>query len=268
MESLTDPMVMRFRLQRVASYRHLCRAIRRSGRQNVIFALLMLYLAYITFPPAAVGVAGLLAIGYIALSLAELSAGLFKSIYPSAEGVLLDGVILVLFAAWSLGRLVLGLQPTANWIVFLGLYMLWGAVGRFREYGHLRRLFADRPTADQIAWFDELVYEIRQADPEVDDQALDLPTKPGLRAKLLGHTAFVAAVRGDLVVVAGPEEFSLSPVRKGRRGEGRRVELFLNDQAYPEFEIDDASWANYLKWVASNANTIPGPTLEHGGSRA
>jgi len=25
-------------------------------------------------------------------------------------------------------------------------------------------------------------------------------------------------------------------------------------QAFPEFEIDDASWANYQKWAAANAD--------------
>jgi hypothetical protein len=250
---MADDAMMRFRLQQVAAYRELCRSIRGSGRGNVVFAGLMLFLAYLT---ANVQPAWVLAL-YVGLALAELAAGLFKAVAPSAEGVLLDAFILLLFALFNVGmqglRFLAGAQPSPV-IAFFGLYLLWSAVGRFRAYGHLRRLFADRPTADQIAWFNDLVHEIRTADPETDDQALDLPTRPAWKAKLLGTTAFVVAPKGDAAVVAGPDDFALAVDRVHPKTGAVRVALRIYDEAYPAFVIDPASWANYQKWAAANAD--------------
>src|SRR5262245_56566695 len=141
-------MMMRARLQQVAAYRELCRRVRRSGREDVFFALLMLFLAYITFQPNVGGWAGLLFLVYVGLALCEFAVGLFKVVHPSAEGLLLDGLVLLLFAGWNIGWQVLammaGLQPVL-WIVVLGVFMLVQAFARFRDYGTLRRLFAERP---------------------------------------------------------------------------------------------------------------------------
>ncbi|MDB5311531.1 MAG: hypothetical protein JWO38_5733 [Gemmataceae bacterium] len=252
---MSDIAEMRFRLQQVASYRELCRAVQRTGRENVFFALLMLFLAYNSHQNGqAVWVLALYAI----LALAELAVGLFKWVFPSAEGVLLDALVWLLFAGWNLGwqalGLVAGVQPQLL-VVFLGVYMLYGAVRRFRDYGQLRRLFAERPTSAQVAWFNDLVHEIRTADPELDDQALDLPTRPYWRAKLLGPTAFFVSVRGESVLVAGPDDFGLVLDRKDERTGRSRVLLRLYDRIFPDFEIDEASWGNYRKWVV--ANPIP-----------
>ena len=247
-----DVAEMRFRLQQVASYRELCRAVQRTGRENVFFALIMLFLAYLSSQN---GRPDWVFVLYGILAFAELAVGLFKWAFPSAEGVLLDALVLLLFAGWNLGwqalRLAAGAQPQMVFALF-GVYMLYGAFRRFRDYGQLRRLFADRPTSAQIAWFNELVYEIRTADPELDDQAIDLPTRPHWRAKLLGPTAFFVSVRGESALVAGPDDFALVPDRKNERTGRLRVLLRLHDRVFPEFEIDDASWGNYRKWAAAN----------------
>jgi hypothetical protein len=89
--------------------------------------------------------------------------------------------VLLAFGGWNLTRNALLVQAGGRvdgFSVFIGLFLAWSAVGRFRAYGQLRRLFADRPTRDQLAWFDDLAAEIRRSDPESDPSALDLPTRP------------------------------------------------------------------------------------------
>ena len=264
---MSDDVVMRFRLQQVAAYRALCATIRRSGRQNVGFALLMLGLAYYTFEQGANPFVVLL---YSALGLAELAVGLFKWVYPSAEGVLLDAIILVLLAMWNLGWQGLALWAQQNganvrvrgpdtFLVLLGIFMLWSAVGRFRAYAQLRRVFAERPTRDQIAWFDELAYEIRTADSMSDHQAIDLPTRPRWKAKLLGTIAFFAQVRSEAFVIAGPGDFEIVRERTDHGTGYRKARFRLYDQSFPEFSIDDASWDNYRKWMAEHL----APTIEN-----
>src|SRR5687768_7709089 len=100
---MSDEVTMRARLQQVAAYRELRRSVARSGRENVVFALIMLGLAYYTFRPNAVGIIAIVFMLYVGLALAELAVGLFKLLMPTAEGVLLDAFILLLFAGWNLG---------------------------------------------------------------------------------------------------------------------------------------------------------------------
>jgi hypothetical protein len=196
-----------------------------------------------------------------ALALAELLIGLWKWLAPSAEGVLLDGVVLLAFGGWNLVRNVLLVQgggQMQNFSVFIGLFLIWGAVGRFRAYGQLRKLFADRPTRDQLAWFDDLAAEIRHSDPESDPTALDLPTRPRWKGKLLGSTAFLVAMKGESAVVAGPWDIEIAPKDPQRRRDPRVV-LLLYGQASPPFEIDDASLDNFHAWAASARGEPTGP---------
>jgi hypothetical protein len=253
---MSEETLMRLRLQTVAAYRQLCRSVQRSGRENVFFALVMLGLAYYTFQPNAAGIAAVVFLLYAGLALAEFAAGLFKVLAPRAEGVLLDSFILLLFAGWNLGwqglALWAGLAPNGV-ILVLGLYMLFGSFGRFRSYLTLRRLFAERPDPEHLAWFDELVHEIRTADPHTDDLVLDLPSRPRLKAKLLGATAFFVTTDGNAVLVAGPDDFTLRRDRVERAGGRRRARFSIHGAAYPEFDLDDASWSNYTKWLATQA---------------
>jgi hypothetical protein len=256
---MSDDAIMRLRLQTVAAYRQLCRSVQRSGRENVLFALLMLVLAYYSFQPNAAGLVEIVFYLYVGLALAEFAVGLFKWLFPTAEGVLLDAFIL-LFAGWNLGwqgrAVQQGFRPNP-WIVLLGLYMLFGAVGRFRSYGALRRLFRDRPAPEHLAWFDDLVREIQAADPHTDPDALDLPSRPRWKAKLLGGTAFFVAKDGNAVLVVGPFDFALRR-EKAEHGTGRRKALLsIYGETLPEFELDDASWQNYTRWLAAQTSAPP-----------
>jgi len=253
---MTDDYVMRFNLQRVLAYRELCRSIRSSGRGNVFFAVLFFAFAYFVFQPNAGGAANILVLLYAGLALAEIGVGLFKWFFPNAEGVLLDALLLLLFAGINLGSqaLVLAMGQNPSLVgVFIGLILLSGAVRRFKNYLDLRRAFADRPTSDQLAWFDDLIYEIKHADPATDDLALDLPTRPHWKAKLLGTTAFFVEKAGREVLVAGPWDFGILPAARDG-SDPHRVRLHILDRSYKPFDIDDASWTNYRKWIATHQN--------------
>lgn len=249
---MADDFEMRLRLQQVAAYRDLCRRVRRSGRENIVFASIMLFLAYIVWQGQPNRTVLTL---YLILAVGELLVGLFKWLSPSAEGIFLDGVVLLVFAAYNFGMEYWRFQkgmPFSPIVIFLGLFMLMGAIGRFKDYRVLRLLFAERPSPEHMAWFDDLTHEIKTADPEGDELALDLPTQPHWKAKLLGTMAFFTTLRGNLVIVCGPDEFEIRREKTDHGTGRRRAVLRIHDVPYPEFEITDATWANYQNWRAAN----------------
>lgn len=255
---MTDDAAMRFELQRVAAYRELCAEVRRGGRHNAVFAAFMLALA--VWAATVAKRVDLTVVIFGLLAAAELLIGLYKWLAPSAEGVLLDGLVLLGFGGWNLVRNALHMQGGGQMdrvSLFLGLLLVWGAVGRFRAYAQLRKLFADRPTRDQLAWFDDLAAEIRRADPDTDKTALDLPTRPRWKAKLLGGTAFVVAAKGNGAIIAGPFDIDLIPAAKPGR-HGPMVVLRLYHHEFPAFEIDPASLDNFTTWAAA-ARRLPSP---------
>ncbi|HEV3436500.1 MAG TPA: hypothetical protein VG122_04020 [Gemmata sp.] len=246
---MSDAIEMRFELQKVAAYRELCRGVRRSGRENVIFAGIMLGIAYWQN----VWGGWIIIIGILVGG--ELLVGLFKWLMPSAEGFLLDGLVLLLFTAYNLWVMYLQFQAAGQLnpvVIFFAGYLLFGAFGRFRAYGHLRKLFSQRPSAEHMAWFDELTHEIRTADPQTDELALDLPTGPHWKAKLLGTTAFFIALRGTAVWIVGPDDFEILREKTDRGTGWRKGFLQIYNHAFPEFEIGDVTWGNYKKWRDAN----------------
>ncbi len=254
---MSDEANMRLRLQNVAAYRELRRSVQLGGRENVLFALLMFGIAYFNHSANAPWLITLL---YGLLACGELLVGLIKWVAPSAEGVLLDALVLLVFAGWNLGwqgLAALGGGRPQPVILFLGLYMLFGAFGRFKAYATLRRLFAERPSAEHIAWFDDLVRDILTSDPHTDQLALDLPTSPHWRAKLLGSTVFFVANSGSAVWVAGPDDFSLQRAKHDPGTGSRKALLRVHGEAYPEFILDDASWSNYTRWMTEQAAARP-----------
>jgi hypothetical protein len=259
---MTDDAEMRLRLQQVVAYRQLCRTIRSRANHTLVNAAIWLGLTYFLYNLER----GLtpIVLAYLVLGVGELLVGLWKKLTPTLEAVLADGLILLGFGVVVLGRQVLVWQgiiknmPVSPISVFLGIWWLSDAFKTFRNYGDLRRSFPERPSGDQLRWFDDLIREIRSSDPETDEVALDLPTRPRFKAKMFGSTAFLVAVRGDHVWVAGPEDFDIARERKDHGTGRRRARLTIHGQSYPEFEISDSTWANYQKWIAANApRTLP-----------
>ena len=251
--------MMRFRLQQVAAYRQLCASVRAGATHTLVNAVIWLGLTWGLFRPF---LPESLLYVYLGVGVAELLVGLWKKIHPVPEAVLADGIVLFGFGLVTIGRQVwvwqvIGQpQPIS---VFLAVWWLYDAYRTVRIYADLRRVFPVRPSPDQIAWFDELVYEIRTADPVTDDLALDLRTRPRWKVKLLGPIAFFVGVRGDSVLLLGPEDFVITRERTEHDTGLRRARMQFPGATPQEFEIDDASWANYQKWVADSGSS---PTEE------
>jgi hypothetical protein len=253
---MSDDFAMRLQLQKVVAYRELCRSIRHSGRENIFFAgMMFLYLCFVLPQNLAANVFGIQVDRWTVLSIlvaCELLVGLIKWVRPSAECLLLDAFVVLLFTAYNLIIISADLRAAGRKLnpgfLLLAAYFLYLVYSRFKLYQRISRLFADRPTAEHIAWFDELVNEIRYADPHADDQALDLPTGPQWKVKLLGSTAFFIALRSTTVWILGPEDFDIALDHPEYVTDTHKAILNIHGRPYPVFKISTATWENYRKW--------------------
>jgi hypothetical protein len=238
-------------LRRVASYHALCQGVRKSSTWSLAFGAIMLAFWYAVVPEKMkFDWFGLV---YLGLALAEFGTGLLNRIAPSAEGVLLDGLVLILFGGWNMLRegllylQVLPGRPSTLFLVFGG-YWIYQGFQHVRSYFILRQLFAERPTRAQIRWYDGLLKEVRFADPAEDPQSLALPTRPPLTAKLLGDVAFFAVVAGEpIITTRDAVEIVSLPPREGE--EGRMwARLTIEGHEFEPFPLSQANADNYRRW--------------------
>lgn len=258
MADTLDADEMKETFHRVAAYRAVCQAVRAGASHTFVSGLLFLFVTYLVY-----SVAGPHPFFYIFLGIAlsELAVGVWKRVRPSAECVLLDGLLELSFGGAVLVRQYMAWQGMIAWPVspmslLIGAWSLVNAYQAFNNYRHLRRMFAERPTADHLAYVDDLVAEIRGADPEADPRALDLPTYPHLKAKLLGDLAVFVHGRTGAVTAAARDEVEID---REERGGGRLPTAYLriDGEDYPEFGLSAANWRNYARWKTEGGDPPP-----------
>lgn len=239
-------------LKRVASYHALCESVRRSSVGSLVFGGIMLAVWHFLLPEKMKF--DWFGIVYLVLACAEFGTGLLNRFAPSAEGVLLDGLVLILFGGWNVFREVLtwqGFLPgqVSPLFLFFGLYWCYQGFQHCKNYGHLRRMFAERPTRENIRWFNGLLKEVRFADPKEDSQALALPTQPPLKAKLLGDIAFFVVVGGD-PIISTRDQVMISLIDSDEPSARPEAVLIIEWSVFHPFPISGANWENYRRWKA------------------
>ena len=244
----------RMTLRRVATYRALCDRVRRSALGTLLFGALMFAFWYFVFPDKLKW--DLFGKVYLGLAVLELTVGVLNRFFPSAEGVLLEGLVLIVFGGWNLFRQVMvwqGIWPgfVSPIFVVFGAYWVLQGINHVRSYVYLRKEFAERPSPEHIRWFDELAKEVRDADPKTDPSALALPTQPFLTAKLLGDTAFFTDGAGEVIIVAADEvRLDMDVPDPERPPVGY---LNISGVSFEPFRLSRENWENYCGWKGEPA---------------
>lgn len=241
-------------LHQIAAYRELCKRVARSGTHALFLGGFMLLMWYLSFGQR--NDYKLFSLLYLSVGLLEFAVGLTNRFRPSAEGVLFEGVVLIVFGLSTLARQYLLQQGIANNgrpnVIFalFGLYWIFAGVTHVRSYGVLRRQFVHRPSKAHLRWYDDLLRDIRRSVPETDPQALDLPTKPRIRGKLLGDLAILLVGGPDGLLVADRQAVEIDPEPSDEPGELPTAELIVYGQPLGRFVLHPENWRNYTAWKA------------------
>ncbi len=240
---------MRMTLARVAAYRKVCDHVRSGASSTMFTGALFLGFAYMNY--SMMGRFHPILYGQIILGVGELLVGLWKKFRPSPECVRLDGVLISVYVVSILIRQYILHQagfPLQSVSIMFAVWFSYNAFCTFRAYLQLCRLFVERPTSEHLAYVDGLVEEIRASNPETESSALDLPTYPQLKVKLLGEIAFVVDTKTGELSLFGRDDFEIERIESSVRDKPPIGTLILDGQELPEFTLSDANWANYTKW--------------------
>jgi hypothetical protein len=245
-------------LARITAYREVCNQVRRSSNGTLIFGLIMFGLWYMIFGQR--NDYGIFSLCYLVLASLELGVGLVNRLFPSAEGVLFDGMVLLAFGGANLFRSYIiwqaGFQPPIISLIF-GAYWLWTGASHVRSYFELLKIFSPRPTSEHLRWYAGLLRDIRKANPQEDPSALDFPSNPPIRALLLGSVAMFVEASSDEIVLFDREDVRLTPQEVHPSSSQRLAVLSLGGTRLEPFVLDPDNWRNYADWKRSGGETIP-----------
>ena len=252
-----DPVERRALLRQIAAYRALCQEVKQKANWGLVFGGIMLGVWYFAIPAREqFGIFGLIYLGLAAL---EFTAGLWNKFSPSPEGILVDGLVLIVFGGANLARqglIFLAGAKISPYLLLFGGYWLYQGYSHVQSYFHIRSAFPSRPSAEHLRWFDSLLAEVRQADPDADPDALDLPTRPPLRAKLLGDMAVLLSPGSSHPMIVGREDVEIELLPSDPNRESVAV-LYIENEDYGKFPIDDANWRNYTRWKGTTSSAQP-----------
>jgi hypothetical protein len=251
-----DAAELREVMRQVSAYRAICQQIRNKSNGMIFFGLFMLGIWYVIFGQS--NIWDIFSILYLSLGILELSVGLLNRLFPSPEGILLDGVLMFAFAASNGVRQFVEFQAgrpiNPMMMIFAALWFFQG-LQTVRSYFAIKKLMPIRPTKANLRWFDGLVKELRDADPKEDPRALSLPTEPFLTGKLLGDNAFFLDPT-QTVMVASRRDVLMIPARVDREGRPL-VALLIEGEEYPMFRVSEANWSNYTAWKREGGEDPP-----------
>lgn len=242
---------MRQTLARVSIYRQVCEQVRAGAGHTFFNGALFLGLAFVNY--RMIGGFHPILLGPIIIGSAEVLVAIWKRLRPSPECVLLDALLQVAFVLSIVGRegwfFLQFNQPPSAISVFIGLWVAYDAYNTFGYYLSLRRVFVERPSAEHLAYVDDLTYEVANGDPHTDPAVVDIPTKPHLKAKLLGDVAFFFDFRSRELFVCTRDEMALT-----RYGGGSEGVLTILQQQFPPCPLDSATWNNYAAWRSAGGD--------------
>lgn len=243
-------------LQQIAEYRRARKTLRAAGIGGIIFGVLALAVG---MPLLAVNPLNIVLVLIGALLLAE---GIWNVSYPTAEGVIVDGLALLLVGLWNIfitffNALAAGGGPGAalhvHWAV-VGVFQIGYGVYRFASYRRFTEAFAEKPSAEDLKQMDQLVKKILKMKPKGAEDVITFQTTSSFKqqvwtAQLAGDAAMFVAKVGHDVLVAHKEEVDIEVHGKALLGKTLKATFRIRDHTMKGL-ISPESYAKYEDWKA------------------
>jgi len=250
-------------MQRFADYRNTCKFLLKSGKEGIFIGCFFLLLAWLNFNQ---GVTDYL---YFALGACELLIGLRNRYYPSATGVILDGLMLIILGVWNLSWQAIAVAQGAQpfWFNgFFGILVIVMGVRRTLRYPRVKKAFDDPPTEEQMAWFDEIIKEIKEADVAADADAVEFKSGFLWKGKRYGENVIFADKLDMETLIVDRRDIDWTDRGKALFGNHRNVRLRIGERSFPIADFAPDILARLEAW--RNEGEPPAPTSDEDSPEA
>jgi hypothetical protein len=240
---------MQATLTRVQRYREVCEVVRKGAGNTLLNGALFLGLAY--FQYTLIGKFHIVLLPMVIFGALEILVGLWSKFKPSPECVLFDGLLMLGYCLSIVAREYIMAQMRGGQFKFNPITILiivwfgWSAINTIRSYFQLRSYFVERPTSEHLEYVDSLKDELLTSEPSADKTAVDVPTRPPVKLKLLGPVAFVLDEVTQEMIVVEKDELAIEKM-------GERAILTIRREQFPPCELGESSWRNYSNWKATS----------------
>jgi hypothetical protein len=236
-------------LQRVAEYRRAVKILRATGIGSIVVGIIALILGVVALEQSLINV------GLILVGLFLVGTGIWNVALPSAEGIIIDGIALLVLPAWNLLVMVLN-GPTFEATFKAGIIavaLIGWAVWQFRNYGRFHEALAEKPSPEDLKGMDELVRNVMRAIPELDADVITFRLRGATkeaewRGRLAGGAAlFVELPAGHEALVAPKEEVNITVTGKVLLGSTLKANIHIKDRNLSGL-ISPEAHARYEAW--------------------
>ncbi len=240
-------------LQLVAEYHTARRALRRIGWGGIVFGLLNLCLAL--FYMSVLGpINAVLAL----ISLALLVSGVCCLVLPGAEGVIGNGVALILTGLWNIFVTIVNIPTRGTpqiWWAMFGVFMIVQGVQSFRKYSRFSAALRHGASKEEMAMMDGLVQSILRASVKENEdivafQVSGFGQQKQWRGKLEKNVAIFVDKVSKEMMIAPKEEVSIVPYSKVLIGKTLKATVKIAEHKW-EALVSPESFDNYRHWKFS-----------------
>lgn len=244
-------------LRQAAEYRRAVKILRGAGWGAIIFGVLALVIgvpAAVTHPINFV---------LVLFGLGLLAEGLWNLLLPTAEGILVDGILLLICALWNLFITILSVAahdpPSVFWAVLGGFQIAW-AVSRFVSYGRFRNALAEKPDAETLERLEDIVKDIKQTKSVDDNEIVGFRSRSALKQQdwkgRLGDDAAIFVDKlGYDILVAYKEDVTITVKGKTLLASTLNASIKVGKQRM-EATISPESFARYTDWKQAEVPTV------------
>jgi hypothetical protein len=247
-------------LQKVAEYRRAKRILRAAGIGGIIFGLLALVIGVPLLEQNPINLI------LVLLGLVLLGEGIWNVALPTAEGVIVDGIALILVGLWNIFVSVLnvaaGATEGAHWGV-VALFQIGYGIYRFTMYGRFYQAFQERPPAEDVKRLDDIVAKVMRSTYKNSADIINFQTRSFFKqqtwkGQLTGAAALFVDQLGHDVLIAPQDDVEFVKQGKVLIGRTLKVTFRIKDQTFNGL-ISPESFARYEQWKQGEEEP---PTVE------
>jgi hypothetical protein len=195
----------------------------------------------------------------VLIGLFLLAEGIWFSIKPSAFGILVDALALMVVGFWNLFivalELLAGVEPRVYWAI-LGIVFIGIALYRMMTFPRLYQLFQEPIIDEDLQHMDDLIRYLTKTKPKEAGDIIAFQTSGFMgqrqwRALLATHYALFLDIVGKKALVANRDEVTIEERGKVLLGSTLKVRLLIRAKRWNGLMIP-AAFAKFQAWKLSD----------------